>query len=211
LAEAELLAPVVPGKIVGVGLNYRDHAAEMKKSLPDEPLLFLKPPSAVIGPGERILLPPESSRVEFEGELAVVIGSISRRVSPGEARRSILGYTCGIDVTARDLQAKDVQYTRAKGFDTFAPLGPWIETGADPEDLTIETYVNGERRQASSTRELIFSVETLVSFVSNVMTLLPGDVILTGTPAGVGELRPGDVVEVRIGGVGELRCGVAAG
>ena len=208
LADVELLPPVTPGKIIAVGLNYRDHAAEMGKALPNEPLLFLKPPSAVIGPGGRILCPPQSKRVEFEGELAVVIGSKCRRAGPGEARDHVLGYTCMIDVTARDLQAKDVQYTRAKGFDTFAPLGPWIETGADPDDLTIETWVNGERRQASTTRELIFSVAALVSFISGVMTLLPADVISTGTPAGVGPLSSGDVIEVRIGGVGSLRCGV---
>ena len=210
LGEVAVLAPVVPGKIVAVGLNYRDHAAEMKKALPDEPLLFLKPPSALLDPGGTILCPPESSRVDFEGELAVVIGRRCRRVAPAAARQHVLGYACMIDVTARDLQQKDVQYTRAKGFDTFAPLGPGIETDADPDDLVIETWVNGERRQASTTRELIFPVAALVSFVSGVMTLEPGDVISTGTPAGVGRLEPGDAIEVRIGGVGTLRCAVGA-
>jgi len=210
LSAARLLAPSEPSKIVAVGLNYRDHAAEMKQPLPEEPLLFLKPGTAVIGPDESILCPAQSKQVEFEGELAIVIRRPCRRVSPDDALDHVLGYTCMIDVTARDLQRRDVQYTRAKGFDTFAPLGPWIETDADAGDLTIETYVNGERRQNSRTSELIFSPAFLVSFISQVMTLLPGDVISTGTPAGVGPLRPGDTVEVRIGSIGALACRVGS-
>jgi 2-keto-4-pentenoate hydratase/2-oxohepta-3-ene-1,7-dioic acid hydratase in catechol pathway len=211
LSAVRALAPCEPSKIVAVGLNYRDHAAEMRKPLPDEPLLFIKPGTAVIAAGDPILCPPQSKQVEFEGELAIVIGRMCRRVSPGDALDYILGYTCMIDVTARDIQRREGQYTRAKGFDTFAPLGPWIETSADPSDLTIETFVNGERRQASHTSELIFSPASLVSFISHVMTLLPGDVVSTGTPAGVGPLRPGDAIEVRIGSIGALRCGVGSG
>ena len=210
-SSAHVLAPCEPTKIVAVGLNYRDHAAEMKKALPEEPLLFIKPGTAVIGAGEQILCPPQSKQVEFEGELAIVIGRTCRRVTPGDAIDYILGYTCMIDVTARDIQRREGQYTRAKGFDTFAPLGPWIETAVDPEDVTIETFVNGERRQASRTNELIFSPAFLVSFISHVMTLLPGDVVSTGTPSGVGALRPGDSIEVRIGSIGALRCGVSGG
>lgn len=211
LARVELLAPCEPTKIVAVGLNYRDHAVEMKKALPEEPLLFIKPSTAVIGPGQQIVCPPMSKQVEFEGELALVIGRTCRRVTPGEALERVLGYTCMIDVTARDIQRREGQYTRAKGFDTFAPLGPWIETVADPSDLSVETYVNGERRQSSRTRELIFSPAFLVSFISQVMTLHPGDVVSTGTPSGVGGLDPGDVIEVRIGDVGALRCSVGSG
>jgi 2-keto-4-pentenoate hydratase/2-oxohepta-3-ene-1,7-dioic acid hydratase in catechol pathway len=210
LERARLLAPVRPTKIVAVGLNYRDHAAEMRKALPEEPLLFSKPPSALLDPGGTILLPPESAEVHYEGELAVVIGRRCRRVRREDARGAILGYTVMIDVTARDLQRKDVQYTRAKGFDTFAPLGPWIDTVADPRDLAIETRVGGEVRQRSRTRELIFTVDELVAFVSRVMTLEPGDVISTGTPSGVGALRDGDEIEVEIESVGVLRCRVAA-
>jgi 2-keto-4-pentenoate hydratase/2-oxohepta-3-ene-1,7-dioic acid hydratase in catechol pathway len=211
LSEVRLLAPVAPSKIVAVGLNYRDHAAEMKKTLPEEPLLFIKPGTAVIGPGDRILCPPQSRQVEFEGELAIVIRAACRRLTPGDALDYILGYTCLIDVTARDIQRREGQYTRAKGFDTFAPLGPWIETAAQVDDLSIETFVNGERRQASRTAELIFSPAFLVSFISHAMTLLPGDVISTGTPAGVGPLHPGDTIEVRIEQIGSLGCGVATG
>jgi 2-keto-4-pentenoate hydratase/2-oxohepta-3-ene-1,7-dioic acid hydratase in catechol pathway len=211
VAAVRLLAPSEPTKIVAVGLNYRDHAAEMKKTLPEEPLLFLKPSTAVIGPGDAILCPPQSKQVEYEGELAVVLRSRCRRVTPDEAVAHVLGYTCMIDVTARDIQRRENQYTRAKGFDTFAPLGPWIETDVDPADLAIETFLNGERRQSSRTRELVFSPAALVSFVSHVMTLLPGDVISTGTPAGVGALRPGDAIEVRIAGIGALACHVGSG
>ena len=205
LEEVRLLAPVVPSKIVAVGLNYRAHAAEFSKEIPTEPMLFLKPSTSVVGPGDEIVYPSHMSRrVDFEGELAVVIGRVARDVSVRDAPGFILGYTCFNDVTARDLQGRDVQYTRAKGFDTFAPVGPWIETGLDPLDLRIESYLNGERRQDASTRDMIFNVYELLSFVSRVMTLLPGDIIATGTPSGVGKMKPGDEVEVRIEGIGSL-------
>ena len=210
LAEVELRAPSIPGKIVAVGLNYRDHALEMSKPLPEEPMLFMKPPSAVLRPGGTILCPPQSGEIHYEGELAVVIGKRTRNVDEAGASECILGYTCLIDVTARDLQRKDVQYTRAKGFDTFAPFGPWIETALDPSDVAITTVVNGKTRQASRTCQLIFPVPRVVSFVSSVMTLEPGDVLSTGTPSGVGELHPGDTIEVRIEGIGTLHCAVAA-
>ena len=205
LEGAKLLSPCVPSKIIALGLNYRDHAAELGLPLPEEPLIFLKPPSAVIGPGDTILLPPESERVDYEAELAVVIGRRARRVRPEEALNYVLGYTCFNDVTARDLQQKDGQWTRAKSFDTFAPLGPWIETALDPSALKVRSYLNGKLRQDSSTKELVFSVPEIISFVSNIMTLLPGDVIATGTPPGIGPLAPGDVIEVEIEGIGRLR------
>ena len=209
LAEAQLLVPIVPSKIVCVGLNYRAHALEMGHALPAEPVLFLKPPTACIGPGATIVRPRSSRRVDHEAELAVVIGRRARGVTPEQAAAAILGYTCANDVTARDLQARDGQWTRAKGFDTFCPLGPWVVTDLDPGNLLVEAYVNGVRRQAARTSDLIFGACELVSFVSGVMTLQPGDVILTGTPAGVGPLEPGDVVEVRVEGVGSLRNLVA--
>ena len=205
LKSVKLLPPCVPSKIVALGLNYRDHAVELGLPLPEEPLLFLKPPSAVIGPGETILLPPESKRVDYEAELAVVIGRKARRVSPEEALDFVLGYTCFNDVTARDLQQKDGQWTRAKSFDTFAPFGPWIETELDPGALRVRSYLNGNLKQDSSTKELVFSVPEIISFVSNIMTLLPGDVIATGTPPGIGPLSPGDVIEVEIEGIGRLK------
>jgi len=206
LPAVKLLAPCEPTKIIALGLNYRDHAAEFGRPIPDEPLIFLKPSTSVIGPDEDIVYPAISRRVDYEAELAVVIGRPCRNVPPEEIRDYILGYTCFNDVTARDLQKKDGQFTRSKSFDTFAPLGPWIETEIpDPDNLTVEAYLNGERRQHSSTRNQVFSVATLVAFISRVMTLLPGDVIATGTPAGVGPMRPGDVVEVRLEGIGTLR------
>ncbi|MFQ5468363.1 MAG: fumarylacetoacetate hydrolase family protein [Kiloniellaceae bacterium] len=205
LDHVTLLAPALPSKIVAIGLNYRDHAGEMGAPLPEEPLLFLKPPSAVAGPEAEIVLPEAAQRVDYEGELAVVIGVRTKDVTPAEARKRIFGYTCMNDVTARDLQAKDGQWSRAKGFDTFACVGPAIETAADPGNLAIETWLNGARVQASRTDQLIFDVFALVSYVSRVMTLEPGDIISTGTPAGVGPIAPGDVVEVRIEGVGTLR------
>lgn len=200
----QLLAPVQPSKIVAVGLNYRDHAAEMKKPLPDEPLIFLKPSTAVIGPGATIRVPPALGRVDQEAELALVIGRPAYRVPASRAREHILGLTCFNDVTSRDFQRKDVQYTRAKGFDTFAPIGPCIATGLDAGSLDVEAWVNGVRRQASNTRELIFTIERLVEFVTAVMTLLPGDVIATGTPSGVGPIAHGDQVTIRIEGIGDL-------
>ena len=204
-----LLSPVEPSKIVAVGLNYRDHAAELKKPLPKEPMLFLKPSTAVIGPDVQIIIPPGVGRVDYEAEVGVVIGKRAHRVAAGAAREYILGLTCVNDVTARDLQDRDIQYTRCKGFDTFAPLGPCIAVGLDASALDVEGWVNGVRRQASNTRELIFGVEELVAFVSSVMTLLPGDVISTGTPSGIGPVAPGDRVVVKVEGVGELTNDVA--
>jgi 2-keto-4-pentenoate hydratase/2-oxohepta-3-ene-1,7-dioic acid hydratase in catechol pathway len=206
VAAVRLLAPCEPTKIVALGLNYPDHAQEMRLDLPREPLIFLKPSTSVIGPAEAIIYPPQSQRVDFEAELGVVIGRRAFKVPAAEAGNYILGYTCCNDVTARDLQKQDGQFTRSKSFDTFAPLGPWVETAlADPGDVTVEAYVNGQRRQHSHTGNLIFGVATLVSFISHIMTLLPGDVISTGTPSGVGPLQPGDVVEIRLGGIGSLR------
>lgn len=204
LADVRLLSPCVPGKVVAIGLNYRDHAQEMGLTLPDEPLLFIKPSTSVIGPHDPIVMPRQSARVDYEAELAIVIGKTTRNVSRDRAKDHILGYACLNDVTARDLQAKDGQWTRAKGFDTFCPIGPWIETEVDPSDLLIELYLSGERKQRSRTSNLIFSVEELVEFVSAVMTLLPGDVIATGTTSGIGPMQAGDSVEVRIEGIGSL-------
>ncbi len=204
LDDVELLAPVQPSKIVCLGKNYVAHAAEFGSEVPELPLLFLKPPSAVIGPGETILLPPQSERVEHEAELAVIIGQRGRWISPGDISEHILGYTVANDVTARDLQLSDDQWTRGKGFDTFCPLGPWIETELDPADVMVTCLVNGQLRQMASTRDMVFPVTQLVGFISSVMTLEPGDVILTGTPAGVGPLVDGDEVSVEIEGVGTL-------
>lgn len=207
LAGVQLLAPVGPSKIVAVGLNYKDHALERGKPLPEEPLLFLKPSTAVIGPGETIVYPHHmSKRVDYEGELALVIKRRASMLSALEpVEPYILGYTCFNDVTARDLQDKDKQFTRAKSFDTFAAIGPWIAVGLDPSNLDIKTYLNGKLRQSSNTRNLIFSIPDLVRFISNVMTLLPGDVITTGTPSGIGPMVPGDEVDVEIEGIGKLR------
>ena len=202
-----LLAPIEPSKIVAIGLNYKDHAAEQNKPLPAEPMMFLKPPTAVIGPDDTIVLPDGVGRVDHEAEVGVVIGTRARHVTEEDARRYVFGITCVNDVTARELQKRDVQYTRAKGFDTFAPLGPCVATGIEynaPGGIGIEGWVNDTRRQASSTRELIFTIDKLVAFVSAVMTLLPGDVISTGTPAGVGPLQRGDRVTIKVSGVGEL-------
>jgi 2-keto-4-pentenoate hydratase/2-oxohepta-3-ene-1,7-dioic acid hydratase in catechol pathway len=211
LAGVRFLTPCTPTKIVAVGLNYLSHAEEVGASVPREPLFFLKPPSAVLAHGERIVYPAGlSKRVDYEGELAVVIGRRAKGVSPDEALEHVLGYTCANDVTARDLQGRDDQWTRAKGFDTFCPLGPIISTGLEPDDLTIRTRLNGVVRQQDSTRKMIFSVEELISHISAVMTLEAGDVILTGTPAGVGELKPGDRVEVEIEGIGTLANSVVS-
>lgn len=205
LKDIKLLAPCEPSKIIAIGLNYKAHAREFNKPLPDEPMLFLKPSTATIGPGDAILYPSHMSRrIDYEGELAVIIGKRAQMVRVEVARDYILGYTCFNDVTARDLQTRDIQYTRAKGFDTFAPLGPWIETGLNPVDARIETFLNGEKRQDTSTSDMIFDVYHLLSFISHVMTLLPGDVIATGTPSGVGSMNPGDTAEVRIEGIGSL-------
>lgn len=205
-AAVQLLAPCQPSKIVALGLNYRDHAEELGMPLPEEPLIFLKPSTAVIGPEAKIIYPRQAARIDYEAELAVVIGRTAYRVAEVDYRDYILGYTCCNDVTARDLQQKDGQFTRSKSFDTFAPLGPWIETGlADPDSLTVEAYVNGERRQHGNTKNMVFRVPTLISFISHIMTLLPGDVIATGTPAGIGPLRPGDVVDISVESIGTLR------
>lgn len=205
LTEVSLLAPCQPTKILAVGLNYRAHAAESGHDVPSEPLFFSKPPSSVIGPFEPIVHPILSQQVDYEGELAVIIGQRVRNVRPEKAHGFILGYTCGNDVTARDLQRRDDQWTRAKGFDTFCPLGPYIVTNLDPGHLAIRTRVNGKIRQSTSTADMVFSVAELIAYISQVMTLEPGDVILTGTPSGVGPLQPGDVVEVEIEGIGTLR------
>jgi len=205
LDEVRLLAPVVPSKVVAIGLNYRAHAQESGQNPPEEPIIFLKPPTAVIGPEDNIVYPEMSKRVDHEAELAVVIGREARDVLPNEALDYVLGYTCGNDVTARDLQRKDGQWTRGKGFDTFCPLGPWITTNIDSTSLPISARVNGQTRQSSNTSHLIFPVPQLISFISRVMTLLPGDVIMTGTPDGIGPMQVGDVVEVEIGGIGVLR------
>jgi 2-keto-4-pentenoate hydratase/2-oxohepta-3-ene-1,7-dioic acid hydratase in catechol pathway len=205
LAEVRLLAPVLPSKVVAIGQNYADHAREMGGQPPAEPVIFLKPSTAVIGPGDPIARPAGiSERVDFEGELAVVIGRLCREVPAERVPEVIFGYTCANDVTARDLQARDGQWARAKGFDTFCPLGPWIETEADPADLELTTTVNGEVMQHSRTSSLVHDVTALVVYVTEVMTLLPGDVLLTGTPAGVGPLVKGDEVTVTIEGVGTL-------
>jgi 2-keto-4-pentenoate hydratase/2-oxohepta-3-ene-1,7-dioic acid hydratase in catechol pathway len=204
-APASLLAPVAPSKIVAIGLNYRHHAAEMNKPLPDEPLMFLKPSTAVIGPGAPVWIPPGVGRVDYEAEVAIVIGRPAFRVAASHASEYILGITCMNDVTARAIQRKEMRYTRAKGFDTFAPLGPCVAVGLDGSAVDVEGWVNGERRQASNTRDLIFDIPTLVEFVTFVMTLQPGDVIATGTPKGVGPLTAGDEVVVKVEGVGTLR------
>lgn len=201
------LAPVLPSKIVCVGLNYRDHAAEVNKPLPDEPLLFIKPSTSVIGPGDPIVLPEGVGRVDHEAEVAVVIGRRAWKVREEEAGRHILGLTCVNDVTARELQQKGAGYTRAKGFDTFAPVGPCIVRGLDDRakgGLAVEGWVNGVKRQSSSTAQLIFPIPRLIAFISSIMTLLPGDIISTGTPSGIGRLEPGDTVTVKVEGVGEL-------
>jgi 2-keto-4-pentenoate hydratase/2-oxohepta-3-ene-1,7-dioic acid hydratase in catechol pathway len=203
-----LLAPVVPTKIVAVGLNYSDHAEEFGLEIPAEPLLFLKAPNTVLPPWGAVVYPPMSKRVDYEAELAAVIGVEARSVSEEEALEHVLGYTCGLDMTARDLQAADGQWTRAKNFDTFCPLGPWVQTEVEPDDLAITLSVNGEERQSSRTSRLIFKVPFLVSFISHIMTLNPGDVIMTGTPSGVGEVKPGDGIEMTIEGIGTLSCTV---
>lgn len=210
LAEISLLAPVTPSKIVCVGRNYMEHAAELGNPMPSEPLLFLKPPSAIIATGESIRLPAASVQVEHEGELGVVIGRAASSLSDGEDPLAyVLGYTCINDVTARDLQRRDVQFTRAKSFDTFCPVGPFIATDINPADVAVMTRVNGEIKQNARTSSMAFSVASLLRYISRVMTLLPGDLIATGTPAGVSSLQDGDVVEVEVEGIGVLRNAVS--
>jgi len=205
----QILPPCAPTKIIALGLNYRSHAEELQMRIPEEPLIFMKPSSAVIGQGGTIVRPVMAQRVDYEAELGVVIGKTSSKVSQQDAAQHILGYTCVNDVTARDLQRKDVQFTRSKSFDTFAPLGPWIETELDPDNVRVESLLNGQVRQSASTRDMIFPVYYLVMFISHIMTLHPGDVIATGTPSGIGPMQPGDTIEVRIEGIGTLRNRVA--
>jgi 2-keto-4-pentenoate hydratase/2-oxohepta-3-ene-1,7-dioic acid hydratase in catechol pathway len=206
LSDATLLAPVSPSKIVCIGRNYREHAAELGNKMPDEPLLFLKAPSAIVGDGDSIELPLQSKQVEHEGELGVVIGKTARNIADDEDPLSyVLGYTCVNDVTARDLQRKDVQFTRGKSFDTFCPTGPFIVTALDPNNLTVETRLNGTVKQNGNTSDMAFPVPFLIRYISHIMTLHPGDLIATGTPAGVSAMHDGDVVEVEIKGIGVLR------
>ena len=209
-APTTVLAPVAPSKIVCIGLNYKDHAAEQGKPLPAEPLIFLKPSTAIVNPGEAITIPGGVGRVDYEAELAVVIGRRATKVGESDALSHVLGYTCMNDVTARDLQKKDGRYTRAKGFDTFAPLGPCIATGLAPDALRVTGTLNGTLRQDSSTRELIFPVATLIAYISRIMTLLPGDIVSTGTPAGIGPLQAGDEIVVHVEGIVVLRNPVVA-
>ena len=205
LSEVKLLSPCTPSKIVGLGLNYRSHAEELKALLPNAPLTFLKPSTAVIGPEDNITYPSTSRRVDYEGELGVVIKKPVWRVSEKDALDYVLGYTCFNDVTARDLQSQNGQWTRAKSFDTFAAVGPCIETELDPGNVRLETYLNGKRKQQGNTSDLIYSVPELINFISHVMTLLPGDIIATGTPSGIGPMYPGDTVEIKIESIGTLR------
>ncbi|MCX7973851.1 MAG: fumarylacetoacetate hydrolase family protein [Candidatus Aminicenantes bacterium] len=205
IGKVKILPPVTPTKIIGVGVNYRDHAQEMGRTLPEEPLIFLKPPSAIIGPNEAILFPRMAHRIDYEGELAVIIKKeVHDLDDEADLKQVILGYTCFNDVTARDLQLKDGQFTRAKSFDTFAPCGPCIATDLDPSHLTLKTFLNGKLRQSASTSQMIFPVYFLIRFISRIMTLYPGDIITTGTPAGVGPMNPGDRVDVQIEGIGTL-------
>src|SRR6476661_11022158 len=209
LADTRLLAPILPSKVVAIGRNYADHAAELGNAVPTSPIIFLKPSTSVIGPRVPIQLPPSSTRVDYEGELAVVIGRPCRDVLAENASSVILGYTVGNDVTARDQQRADVQFTRGKGYDTFCPLGPWIETDLDPADLRVTTELDGEVKQDGTTADMVFSVGEIVEFVSGIMTLLPGDVLLTGTPAGVGPMVAGQTVSVAVEGIGTLTNPVA--
>ena len=204
LSEVELVCPTVPSKVVAVGLNYQEHINETGMNKPDTPVLFIKPFTSVIGPGESIIYPRTANRVDYEAELAVVIGEKCKNVDQNDVKNVILGYTCLNDVTERFMQGLDGQWTRAKSFDTFCPIGPYIETSFEPKGILVESYLNGEQKQSASTDLLIFSVEELVSFISGVMTLLPGDVIATGTPSGIGPMEPGDTVEIRIENIGAL-------
>lgn len=202
--QVKLLAPCRPTKVVAIGLNYADHARELGHELPRNPILFIKPHTTVIGPGDAIISPAQSQQVDYEAELAAVVKEPMKNVPPSDVRRHLLGFTCLNDVTARDLQRADGQWTRAKSFDTFCPIGPCVTDEIDPNRAQVELYLNGEKKQGSSTENFIFNMEALVSFVSEIMTLLPGDVVTTGTPSGVGPMKPGDIVEVRISGIGRL-------
>lgn len=205
LNQVKLISPICPSKIICVGFNYRSHADEFNENVPEEPVLFMKPPSAIIGNGEEIVCPPSSFRIDYEAELAVVVAKKAKNVTAADANEYIFGYTIANDVTARDLQEKDDQWTRAKSFDTFLPLGPWIDTAVNPSDLKIELRLNGVLKQSSTTASLIFSVGDLFSYISQIMTLIPGDLILTGTPSGIGRMEPGDVVEVYVENIGTLK------
>lgn len=212
LDKVRLLSPLPPHrKVVAIGRNYAAHAAELGNEVPSEPMVFLKPSSAVVGQGDDIVYPAQSENLHFEGELVAVIGRTCRHVRAGDAASVILGFTVGNDVTARDLQRKDVQFTRGKGFDTFCPVGPWIDTELDVTDVAVQTYLNGELKQHGRTSELIFDIPTLVEFVTSVMTLNPGDVIMTGTPEGVGPMQVGDTVTIEVEGLGRLENHVVAG
>ncbi|MDD5258488.1 MAG: fumarylacetoacetate hydrolase family protein [bacterium] len=208
LSQCKILMPCLPSKIVAVGLNYTDHAKELKMPVPEEPVLFIKPSTSVIGSGDKIIFPKMCAQLGYEGEVAIVIKKVCRYITPEKANEYILGITCFNDVTARDLQKKDGQWTRAKSFDTFSPLGPFIASGLNLADIAVELRLNGQVKQSASTKNLIFPIPQLVSFISRVMTLLPGDVITTGTPPGVGTMKVGDTVEVTIPGVGTLKNNV---
>lgn len=208
LKQVKLLAPVLPSKIVALGLNYRSHAQEFNTITPEVPLIFIKPSTSVIGPGDNIIYPTSSKQVDYEAELGVVIGKRTVKVSREDALSCVLGYTCLNDVTARDQQSADKQWTRAKGYDTFAPIGPHIETELDPGDVQVESYLNGQVKQRAGTRDLVFPVPVLIEFISKIMTLLPGDIIATGTPGGIGPMQPGDTIEIRISGIGTLKNSV---
>jgi 2-keto-4-pentenoate hydratase/2-oxohepta-3-ene-1,7-dioic acid hydratase in catechol pathway len=205
LKRLRFLPPTQPTKIVGIGFNYRDHAAELGFEPPDEPVIYIKPGTSVLPHLGKILYPKDSNRVDYEAELAIVIGRYAREVPPKKAARHIFGYTCFNDVTARDLQRKDRQWTRSKSFETFAPVGPWVETALDPSDALVRAFLNGELKQSANTASFIFDVPTVVSFITRVMPLFPGDIIATGTPAGIGPMKPGDTIEIEIEGIGRLR------
>lgn len=208
LTEVKLLAPCLPSKIVAIGVNYKDHAAEMGRELPKTPMFFYKPSTSVIGPGDEIVRPPGCEQLDYEGELAVVIGSVAKAVKGNRWREVVLGYTCSIDATARDWQQTDLQWGRAKGFDTSGPIGPWIQTELDASDVRLVTRVNGEVKQDSRTSQLVFNVGEVIEFVTSFVTLLPGDVVMTGTPSGIGTLSDGDRIEVEIDDIGLLEVSV---
>lgn len=204
LEDVQLLAPCEPSKIVCIGLNYHDHAKEMSLPVPKEPVVFLKPPSSITGPDTNVIHPPQCKKLDYEAELAVVIGDVTRNVEPEETSEKILGYTCANDVTARDLQPRDGQWTLSKSFDTFCPIGPYIKTDIKVDSLAIKLFLNGQLKQNSNTSEMIFSIPFLISYISKIMTLFPGDIIITGTPSGIGSMEPGDTVTVDIEGIGNL-------
>lgn len=205
LGDVQLLAPVQPGKLVCVGLNYRLHAEESGVPVPDEPMLFMCSPQAIIAPGDNIVLDNDQDRIDFEAEIGIVIGRTGKDIAQARAPDYVFGYTCANDVSNRDLQRKDGQFTRAKSFDTYKPMGPWIQTELDPDNVDIKLWQNGELRQSSNTNDMIFPTRRIIEFVSGIMTLMPGDVIITGTPSGVGPMKAGDVIEIEIDGIGRLK------